>query len=418
MSQVWWLWALLALVVGLGLGAAVGMSLASRRTRRIEAEVDELQAERLKALQESAAAREAKEQLERHVATLEARSFQDQNVLQALAPLNDQLRTVGRHVTQLERDRAEQFGAVSQALDAARSTDAQLLEATGSLSSSLRSTTVRGAWGEMQLRRVVEAAGMLRHVDFTEQDSRTTDRGVQRPDMIVKLPGGQVIVVDAKAPMNSYLDAQAVPADGSPENDQRRAQSLKAHAKALRAHVDALAAKQYWTGNDGSPELVMCFVPVESALAAALESDAALLERSSRNNVALVSPVSLMASLKAVAFSWRQATLTDNARELYRLSRELYDRMGSVGKHLADMGGSLRRSVDGYNKLVGSLETRVLPSARKIAALDPTDNDSTGLETKPVETMPRAVTATEFVLDGSADRGNETGPREDNARAS
>ena len=421
MSQVWWLWALLALVVGLGLGAAVGMSVAGRRTRRIETEVDELQAERLSALQESAAAREAKDQLEKHVATLEARSFQDQNVLQALAPLNDQLRTVGRHVTQLERDRSEQFGAVSQALDAARSTDAQLLEATGSLSSSLRSTTVRGAWGEMQLRRVVEAAGMLRHVDFTEQDSRTTDRGVQRPDMIVKLPGGQSIVVDAKAPMNSYLDSQAVLADGSPENEQRRAQLLKAHSKALRAHVDVLAAKQYWTGNDGSPELVMCFVPVESALAAALDTDATLLEHASRNNVALVSPVSLMASLKAVAFSWRQATLTDNARELYRLSRELYDRMGSVGKHLSDMGGSLRRSVDGYNKLVGSLETRVLPSARKIAALDPTDNDSTGLETKPVETMPRAVTATEFVLDSHEDSkedpANDTGPREDNARA-
>lgn len=404
MSQVWWLWALFALMVGLGLGAAAGLSVAGRRTRRIEAEVDELQAERLSALQESAAAREAKEQLEKHVATLEARSFQDQNVLQALAPLNDQLRTVGHHVTQLERERAQQFGAVSQALDAARSTDAQLLEATGSLSSSLRSTTVRGAWGEMQLRRVVEAAGMVRHVDFTEQDSRVTDRGVQRPDMIVKLPGGQTIVVDAKAPMNSYLDSQAVPADGSPENEQRRAQSLKAHAKALRSHVDALATKQYWTGNDGSPELVMCFVPVESALAAALETDAALLEHASRNNVALVSPVSLMASLKAVAFSWRQATLTDNARELYRLSRELYDRMGSVGKHLTDMGGSLRRSVDGYNKLVGSLETRVLPSARKIAALDPTDNDSTGLETKPVETMPRAVTATEFVLERDVDR--------------
>lgn len=404
MSQVWWLWALLALVMGLGLGVAAGLSVAGRRTRRIEAEIDELQAERLNALQESAAAREAKEQLEKHVATLEARSFQDQNVLQALAPLNDQLRTVGHHVTQLERDRAEQFGAVSQALDAARSTDAQLLEATGSLSSSLRSTTVRGAWGEMQLRRVVEAAGMLRHVDFTEQDSRVTDRGVQRPDMIIKLPGGQSMVVDAKAPMNSYLDSQAVPADASPENEQRRAQSLKAHAKALRSHVDALATKQYWTGNDGSPELVMCFVPVESALAAALETDAGLLEHASRNNVALVSPVSLMASLKAVAFSWRQATLTDNARELYRLSRELYDRMGSVGKHLTDMGGSLRRSVDGYNKLVGSLETRVLPSARKIAALDPTDNDSTGLETKPVETMPRAVTATEFVLDRDADR--------------
>ena len=399
MSQVWWLWALLALVVGLGVGAAVGMLMAGRRIRRVEAEVDELQAERLSALQDSAASREAKEQLEKHVATLEARSFQDQNVLRALAPLHDQLRTVGRHVTQLERDRAEQFGAVSQALDAARTTDAQLLEATGSLSSSLRSTTVRGAWGEMQLRRVVEAAGMLRHVDFTEQDSRHTDRGVQRPDMIVKLPGGQVIVVDAKAPMTSYLDSQAVAADGSPESDQRRAQLVKAHAKALRSHVGALATKKYWTGNEGSAELIMCFVPVESALAAALETDAGLLEYASRNNVALVSPVSLMASLKAVAFSWRQATLTDNARELYRLSRELYDRMGSVGKHLSDMGGSLRRSVDGYNKLVGSLETRVLPSARKIAALDPTDNDSTGLETTPVDTVPRAVTAIEFVLD-------------------
>ena len=399
MSQMWWLWALLTLVVGLGVGAAAGMSLAGRRTRRIEAEVEELQAQRLRALQDSAAATEAKEQLEKHVATLEARSVQDQNVLRALAPLNDQLRTVGQHVTRLERDRAEQFGAVSQALDAARTTDAQLLEATGSLSSSLRSTTVRGAWGEMQLRRVVEAAGMLRHVDFTEQDSRRTDRGVQRPDMIVKLPGGQVIVVDAKAPMNSYLDSQAVAADGSPESEERRAQLLKSHAKALRSHVDALATKKYWTGNHGSAALVMCCVPVESALAAALETDAGLLEHASRNNVALVSPVSLMASLKAVAFSWRQATLTDNARELYRLSRELYDRMGSVGKHLSDMGGSLRRSVDGYNKLVGSLETRVLPSARKIAALDPTDNHSTGLETKPLDTVPRAVTATEFVLD-------------------
>lgn len=426
MSQVWWLWALLALVVGLGAGVLLGFSAASRRTRRAEAELDELQAQRMAALQETAAARSAQEQLQQRVDSLEARAVQDQNVMRALAPLDEQLQSVGRHVSRLERDRAEQFGAVSQALDVARATDAQLLEATGSLASTLRSTSARGAWGEMQLRRVVEAAGMLRHVDFTEQDTRTTDRGVQRPDMVVKLPGGQVLVVDAKAPMNSYLDAQAVVPDGAAE--QRRAQLLAAHAKALRSHVDALTTKAYWTGQDGSPELVLCFVPVESALAAALDADASLLDHASRRNVALVSPVSLLASLKAVAFSWRQATLTDNARELYRLSRELYDRMGSVGKHLSDMGGSLRRSVEGYNKLVGSLESRVLPSARKIAELDPTDTAPDALATKPVEAVPRAITATEFVTpergdlsrnevsrDGAGARGAEFAERSERA---
>ncbi|NDO77764.1 DNA recombination protein RmuC [Kocuria indica] len=395
MSQVWWLWALFALVVG----GVLGYLVASRKARVLETELDEAQEQRLAALQEAAADRSAREQLEQRVDSLEARSVQDQNVMRALAPLNDQLSTVGRHVNQLERDRAQQFGAVAQALEAARSTDRQLLQATGSLESSLRSTTARGAWGEMQLRRVVEAAGMTRHVDFTEQSVRTTDSGVQRPDMVVNLPGAQTVVVDAKAPMNSYLDAQAVPSDGAAESEQRRAQLLAAHAKALRSHVNTLGTKKYWSAEENSPELVMCFVPIESALAAALDADASLLEYAARNNVALVSPVSLLASLKAVAFSWRQATLTDNARELYRLSRELYDRMGAVGKHLADMGGSLRRSVDGYNKLVGSLESRVLPSARKIAELDPTSTGADALDTKPVDSVPRPVTATEFVRD-------------------
>lgn len=395
MSQVWWLWALFALVVG----GALGYLGASRKARVLEAELDEAQEQRLAALQEAAADRSAREQLEQRVDSLEARSVQDQNVMRALAPLNDQLSTVGRHVNQLERDRAQQFGAVAQALEAARTTDRQLLQATGSLESSLRSTTARGAWGEMQLRRVVEAAGMTRHVDFAEQSVRTTDSGVQRPDMVVNLPGAQTVVVDAKAPMNSYLDAQAVPSDGAAESEQRRAQLLMAHAKALRSHVNTLGTKRYWSAEENSPELVMCFVPIESALAAALDADASLLEYAARNNVALVSPVSLLAALKAVAFSWRQATLTDNARELYRLSRELYDRMGAVGKHLADMGGSLRRSVDGYNKLVGSLESRVLPSARKIAELDPTSTGTDALDTKPVDSVPRPVTATEFVRD-------------------
>ncbi|MCT2360452.1 DNA recombination protein RmuC [Kocuria marina] len=395
MAQVWWLWALFALVVG----GVLGYVVAAVKGKRFEDELEQVQAQRMAALQDAAAARSAQEQLAERVESLEARAVQDQDVMRALAPLNDQLSTVGRHVNQMERDRAQQFGAVAQALEAARTTDQQLLQATGSLESSLRSTTARGAWGEMQLRRVVEAAGMTRHVDFTEQAVRTTDSGVQRPDMVINLPGAQSVVVDAKAPMNSYLDAQAVPADGSPENETRRAQLLAAHAKALRSHVSTLGSKKYWSAEESSPELVMCFVPVESALAAALDADASLLDYAAQQNVALVSPVSLLASLKAVAFSWRQATLTDNARELYRLSRELYDRMGSVGKHLSDMGGSLRRSVDGYNKLVGSLESRVLPSARKIAELDPTSTGTDALDTKPVDSVPRPLTATEFVED-------------------
>lgn len=395
MAQVWWLWALFALVVGVVLGYV----LAHQKSTALETELEQAQEQRIAALQDGASARAAAEQLEQRVESLEARAVQDQDVMRALAPLNEQLSSVGRHVNQLERDRAAQFGAVAQALEAARTTDQQLLQATGSLESSLRSTTARGAWGEMQLRRVVEAAGMTRHVDFTEQTVRTTDAGVQRPDMVINLPGAQSVVVDAKAPMNSYLDAQAVPADGSPENETRRAQLLAAHAKALRSHVSTLGSKKYWSAEESSPELVMCFVPVESALAAALDAEASLLDYAAQQNVALVSPVSLLASLKAVAFSWRQATLTDNARELYRLSRELYDRMGSVGKHLSDMGGSLRRSVEGYNKLVGSMESRVLPSARKIAELDPTVTGAGTLDTTPVDAVPRPLTATEFVED-------------------
>ncbi len=395
MAQVWWLWALFALVVGVVLGYV----LAHQKSTALETELEQAQEQRIAALQDGASARATAEQLEQRVESLEARAVQDQDVMRALAPLNEQLSSVGRHVNQLERDRAAQFGAVAQALEAARTTDQQLLQATGSLESSLRSTTARGAWGEMQLRRVVEAAGMTRHVDFTEQTVRTTDAGVQRPDMVINLPGAQSVVVDAKAPMNSYLDAQAVPADGSPENETRRAQLLAAHAKALRSHVSTLGSKKYWSAEESSPELVMCFVPVESALAAALDAEASLLDYAAQQNVALVSPVSLLASLKAVAFSWRQATLTDNARELYRLSRELYDRMGSVGKHLSDMGGSLRRSVEGYNKLVGSMESRVLPSARKIAELDPTVTGAGTLDTTPVDAVPRPLTATEFVED-------------------
>ncbi|WP_082157131.1 DNA recombination protein RmuC [Kocuria sp. SM24M-10] len=393
---------LLALLVGVLLGAAVARARTGRDVRTAEEERAGLQAE-LAAVQdrlvdlasERAAAVEARAQLEDRLRDADARSVQDNNVLRALAPVAHQLRSVEEHVAALERDRAEQYGGITQALAHTREVGDHLRTATTSLSSALRSGSARGTWGEVQLRRVVEAAGMTAHVDFREQVASTGttadgERSAIRPDMVVHLPGGRDIVLDAKAPMTAYLRAQ-----DAGDDDARRAQ-LSAHAKAVRGHVDALASKKYWEARDASPELVLCFLPAESALSAALDTDPTLLDHAAGRNVALVSPVSLLASLKAVAFTWRQHGLAENAKELFDLSRQLYERLGTVGKHLDDMGRSLQKSVETYNRLAGSVETRVFPTARRINDLDPTLAPDDRLSTRPLVVAPRPLTAPEF----------------------
>jgi DNA recombination protein RmuC len=393
---------LLALLVGALLGTAVARARAAREVRAAEEERAGLQAE-LAAVQdrlvdlasERAAAVEARAQLEDRLRDADARSVQDNNVLRALAPVAHQLRSVEEHVTALERDRAEQYGGITQALAHTREVGDHLRTATTSLSSALRSGSARGLWGEVQLRRVVESAGMTAHVDFREQvasNGTTADgeRSAIRPDMVVHLPGGRDIVLDAKAPMTAYLRAQDA------EDDAGRRAQLAGHAKAVRGHVDALASKKYWEARDASPELVLCFLPAESALSAALDADPTLLDHAASRNVALVSPVSLLASLKAVAFTWRQNGLTENAKELFDLSRQLYERLGTVGKHLDDMGRSLQKSVETYNRLTGSVETRVFPTARRINDLDPTLAEDDRLTTRPLVVAPRPLTAPEF----------------------
>lgn len=335
--------------------------------------------------------------------------FQSQHqILQMLGPLSQQLEHLGGQVAQLERDRGQQYGQLSQQLRTAHATDSALLENTHKLVASLRSSSARGHWGEVQLRRIVEAAGMLQHTDFDEQVSFSVDTAQRdgeqfRPDMLVYLPGGKSLVVDAKAPMSAILQAAEIPADGSEEEQRRRAELQVAHARALRLHIKELNTKKYWAALDNTPDLVLLFLPAESHLASALESDPELLDYSFGQNVALVSPVSLLATLKSVAYAWQQENLVDNARTVFASARELYERLGLMGRRLDSLGKSINTTVSRFNSMMATLESRVLPSARRLEELDASLDT---IETPdPVQQTAREVTAPELQADIDATVG-------------
>lgn len=329
--------------------------------------------------------------LRERVDDLEAALAQDQEAAALLAPLRDTLGRVEAQVSGLERDRAEQFGSIHQALRRVESGTGELSRTTANLVGSLRSSTVRGAWGEVQLRRVLELAGMLARCDFEEQVSTTTIHGaVVRPDVVVRLPGHRQLVVDAKAPMMAFLDAQA---DGLDE--EARDDLLADHARALRAHVAGLARKEYWSAFEATPELVVCFVPSDAVLAAALARDPALHEWALDSKVALVGPATLLALLRTAALAWQQDAVTASAAEVSRLGRDLYARLSTLGEHTARLGRSLTSSVEAYNALVGTMESRVLVSARRMNDLGIV---STRLpDTAPLDATPRVLTAAELI---------------------
>ncbi|MDQ0096291.1 DNA recombination protein RmuC [Paeniglutamicibacter psychrophenolicus] len=408
MDALVWVAALCSLVVGFVLGVAAWWYVNRKPRAAALSAVASARDELARTAQLLAGAQAQVLELRDRVAEERLRGSEDQSVLHALAPVAEQLRQVRAQVSVLERDRVEQFGQLSEQLVHAAANDAELLRTTGSLAAALGNNAVRGTWGEAQLRRVVEAAGMLAHVDFSEQ-MRTVE-GL-RPDMVVRLPGNKLIVLDAKVPLAAYLKAQQLSASLDAHSRARAKESMKEHAKALRLHVDALAAKSYWNAVAGSPELVVCFLPAESFLADALAADPALLDYAFGKNVALASPATLLAMLKGLAFAWRQELLTENARELFVRSRELYERLGTMGGHVAKLGSSLRSSVERYNAFVGTLESRVLPSARRIRDLDPGLGDehdpAAALHGLPViEATPRALGAGEFLehLDAGAQK--------------
>ena len=340
--------------------------------------------------------RQQQELVERHRSEAIERSEREQRdskVLQALSPVQETLRTMQSKVTELESQRDLQHGQLSQQLRTAAESEERLRSTAESLASALRSNSTRGVWGETQLRNVVQAAGLLERVDFDLQASISSDAGAGRPDMVVHLPGGKNIAVDAKVPFTAYLEAAQIPATATGDELARREALIKQHVKVLRGHIDALAGKAYWNGLEASPELVIAFIPSESLVSSALEADPAIMDYAFGKRVALASPVTLWSVLKTVAFSWQQDVLTDEAKNLFDLSKELYSRLATLGEH-AD---KLRRSIDGtvtsYNRFANSLESRVLVTARKLNALD----ESTVLpKPQSVEQDPKRLTSVEL----------------------
>ncbi|RAZ30283.1 DNA recombination protein RmuC [Microbacterium sp. SMR1] len=334
-------------------------------------------------------------------AARDERERREQAVLRALAPVQESLQAMQAKVELLERERSEQFGSVAEQLRLGRETDEALRSTTESLAGALRSSAARGVWGETQLRRIVESAGLTRYVDFELQSSISSDSGAGRPDLIVRLPGDKALAVDAKVPLDSYLEASAIPVTAQGEDARRRKALLTAHVKAVRAHVDALAKKAYWQGLSSSPEFVVCFIPSESLLAAALDEDPALLDYAFSRRVALASPVNLWAVLKTVAYTWTQQDVSDEARRLFDLGNELYQRLGGLASHANDLRRAIERTVESYNKFVGTLESRVLVTARKFPGIDETRLEATSAPS-PIETPTRMTTAPELL---SADVG-------------
>lgn len=371
---------ILVLLLGLGVGIALGYAWAVARHASARAggrdEVATFRAE-------VAAWRARAEELSQRTALAEERAERDGSVLRALAPVRAQLEQVGARVEEMEKQRAAQHATLTEQLRAGALSQRELRRATTALEGALRSRSARGLWGEVELARILEASGMMRHIDFVEQRSLAAVVGRRsgsgrapgraRPDVVVHLPGNGHLALDAKVPLDAYLEACALKAqvDGGPDQEAgtRRSELLGAHARALRAHVNALAERHYAQGLEDSPELVVLFVPAEPILSAALEADPTLLEHALGRGVALTSPASLLALLRTCAVAWARTAVNDDARELLALGRTLYERLGVVAGHLDSLGSSLAKSVAAYNRAVGSVESRLLVTARSFEAL-------------------------------------------------
>jgi DNA recombination protein RmuC len=325
-------------------------------------------------------------------------SQRQQAIAHLLGPLSETLTRYEQEVQKIEVARQGAYESLSEKVAQLSAGNAQLQKETRNLVTALRSPQARGRWGEIQLRRVVEMAGMLAHCDFDEQVSTMTDAGRLRPDLVVHMPGQREMVVDAKVPLDAFL--QLIEAD----DDESRQAYQVAHARQLRAHVDQLAKKEYWRQFDRSPEQVVAFIPGDQLLSAAYESDPTLQEYALSNGVLLTTPTMLIALLRSVAFGWRQEVLTDNAREVQKLGAEMYERLRTMTTHLQKLQRSLTASVAAYNDAVGSLESRVLVSARRFPSLGVMGEGAGEIaDLFPVQASPRHLQAIELVSDSSDD---------------
>jgi DNA recombination protein RmuC len=328
------------------------------------------------------------------------RDRKENRLIQELAPVKDRLEQMQLSVASLEKERTEQFGTIQEQLKNAVNSDEQLRKTTMALSQALSSNSIRGVWGETQLRKLVELAGLIKHADFSEQATFSTDSGSGRADLIINLPGGKSLAIDSKVPFNSYQEASAISEHAEGDDAKKRQELITAHVKAMKLHIDALSSKEYWTGLNASPDFVIAFVPSESLLSAALDADPALLEYAFKKNVALASPVSLFSVLKTINYIWRQNADESSVRNMIRLGKELYERVGKIAEHADKLGRSITNTVKDYNVFVSSLETRVLVTARKLNDLDENQLGTEEISTPtPIEAGPTSITANELQKD-------------------
>jgi DNA recombination protein RmuC len=385
--------AALFILLGIGLGAAAVWLMLRPR---LDALREAVARERASAEEKGALLEEAKHNLQSNFAALSAQALQQNNTTflelaqRELAPLKESLARVDRQAQQLEHMR----GTLTQQLTTVAAGQDKLRAETGNLVTALRAPHVRGRWGETQLRTVLEVAGMLEHCDFVVQSSeRDADGHLLRPDVVVRLPGDKRVVIDAKVPLAAYLEAMREDLDAD-----ARVAHMRDHARQLRDKVTQLSSKRYHAQIAGSPDFVIMFLPDESFLRAALEHDGALNEDAWRSNVILASPSTTLTLLRSISVAWQQETVAESAREVNRLGRELYERLGTFADHLRGVGNALNSAVGSYNKAVGSLETRVLVTARKFPEHGVGGDDPPELQ--PVDQQARQVQAIELVPAG------------------
>ena len=336
--------------------------------------------------------RMAQESLGKHHERAKGQLGEKEKAIEALVkPVWDALRKTEEQLQQMEKERSEAYGSIRKELETVGRGQDRLKAETQNLVNALRRPEVRGQWGELTLRRVVELAGMVERCDFTEQHSLSGDDGRMRPDMVIHMPEGRSLVVDVKTPLDAYLEAM------SARDDAARDAALLRHGRHVRKRIDELSAKAYWSQFDNSPEFVILFVPGEQFLSAALDHDPSLHEKAIEKKVLLTTPTSLVALLKVVAFGWRQMSLADNAERIRDLGQDLYGRLAVFTGHLAKIGRQLGGSVEAYNSAVGSLESKVLPGAKKFVELgiqskkEMADVDPLDKTTRQVQALPDDV---------------------------